>query len=54
MQPGFAELPDVMAAEKIGTWLADTTDWRATGLLPSPLAGRDGNLEFLLGARRNG
>jgi 23S rRNA (cytidine1920-2'-O)/16S rRNA (cytidine1409-2'-O)-methyltransferase len=42
------------AAEAIAAWLADATDWRAVGLLPSPLAGGDGNLEFLLGARRNG
>ena len=42
------------AAEAIAVWLGAATDWHAVGLLPSPLAGGDGNLEFLLGARRNG
>jgi len=42
------------ASEGIAAWLADTTDWRAVGLLPSPLVGGDGNVEYLLGARRNG
>ena len=42
------------AAEDISEWLGRSPDWQIAGLLPSPLAGGDGNLEFLLGARRNG
>jgi 23S rRNA (cytidine1920-2'-O)/16S rRNA (cytidine1409-2'-O)-methyltransferase len=39
------------AAEAIAGWLAAETAWRAVELVPSPLAGGDGNQEFLLGAR---
>jgi 23S rRNA (cytidine1920-2'-O)/16S rRNA (cytidine1409-2'-O)-methyltransferase len=38
------------AAEGIVAWLADQQDWSVAGLLPSPVAGGDGNQEFLLGA----
>jgi 23S rRNA (cytidine1920-2'-O)/16S rRNA (cytidine1409-2'-O)-methyltransferase len=40
-------------AEGIAAWLSATQGWRVAGFLPSPLAGGDGNQEFLLGARRN-
>jgi 23S rRNA (cytidine1920-2'-O)/16S rRNA (cytidine1409-2'-O)-methyltransferase len=39
------------AASAITGWLAAETAWRAVELVPSPLAGGDGNQEFLLGAR---
>jgi 23S rRNA (cytidine1920-2'-O)/16S rRNA (cytidine1409-2'-O)-methyltransferase len=33
--------------------LVETAGWRVEGVIPSPIAGGDGNLEFLLGARMN-
>jgi len=33
-------------------WLAGQPGWTIDGLVPSPIAGGDGNREFLLGARR--
>ena len=39
------------AAEEIAAWLEATQGWSVAGLLPSPLAGGDGNQEFLLGAK---
>lgn len=47
---------DIAAAEAaacgVFDWLAAQPGWEAVGLAPSPLAGRGGNREFLLGARR--
>jgi 23S rRNA (cytidine1920-2'-O)/16S rRNA (cytidine1409-2'-O)-methyltransferase len=40
------------AAEGIAAWLEADQGWEVAGLLPSPIAGGDGNREFLLGARR--
>jgi 23S rRNA (cytidine1920-2'-O)/16S rRNA (cytidine1409-2'-O)-methyltransferase len=37
--------------EKIAA-LVDGLGWRVLGVVPSPIAGGDGNIEFLLGARR--
>ena len=31
--------------------LVETAGWRVEGIMPSPIAGGDGNLEFLIGAR---
>jgi 23S rRNA (cytidine1920-2'-O)/16S rRNA (cytidine1409-2'-O)-methyltransferase len=31
--------------------LVETAGWRVDGIMPSPIAGGDGNLEFLIGAR---
>jgi 23S rRNA (cytidine1920-2'-O)/16S rRNA (cytidine1409-2'-O)-methyltransferase len=31
----------------------DSLGWRVTGIMPSPIAGSDGNAEFLLGATRD-
>lgn len=36
-------------AEALATWLGGRDGWRVTGLVPSPIEGGDGNLEFLLG-----
>ncbi|MBH0238121.1 TlyA family RNA methyltransferase [Methylobrevis sp. L22] len=41
------------AAERIADWLGGRDGWRISGLIPSPLAGGDGNEEYLLGARRD-
>lgn len=40
------------AADDIARWLADEMGWAVDGLVESPLAGGDGNREFLLGARK--
>lgn len=41
------------AAERIADWLGGRDGWQICGLIPSPLAGGDGNEEYLLGARRD-
>ena len=38
------------AAEEIARWLAEDRGWSVLGFRPSPIAGGDGNTEFLLGA----
>jgi 23S rRNA (cytidine1920-2'-O)/16S rRNA (cytidine1409-2'-O)-methyltransferase len=40
------------AAEALRDWLSAQPGWAVDGLVPSPIAGGDGNREFLLGARR--
>lgn len=35
-------------AEAVRAWLDEQPDWRAVDLIPSPIAGGDGNHEFLL------
>jgi 23S rRNA (cytidine1920-2'-O)/16S rRNA (cytidine1409-2'-O)-methyltransferase len=42
------------AADDVARWLDGRDGWRVLGLVPSPLAGGDGNREFLLGAVRDG
>ena len=39
------------AAQEIACWI-ETQGWRVIGLIESPIAGGDGNREFLLGATR--
>ncbi len=39
------------SADAIGEWLT-AAGWRVDGIIDSPIAGGDGNHEFLLGARR--
>jgi len=39
-------------AEGIAAWLATEMGWTVDGLIESPIAGGDGNREFLLGVRR--
>jgi 23S rRNA (cytidine1920-2'-O)/16S rRNA (cytidine1409-2'-O)-methyltransferase len=41
------------AVEAVTGWLAAKAGWRVLGVTPSPIAGGSGNLEFLVGARRN-
>lgn len=38
--------------ERIGAWLAARPGWRVRGIVPSPIEGPDGNVEFLIGAER--
>ncbi|MYZ46791.1 TlyA family RNA methyltransferase [Propylenella binzhouense] len=45
--PGLAEA----AAERVAGWLAARSGWTVDALIPSPIAGGDGNREFLLGGR---
>jgi 23S rRNA (cytidine1920-2'-O)/16S rRNA (cytidine1409-2'-O)-methyltransferase len=40
------------AATGIAGWLARAMRWTVDGVIPSPIAGGDGNREFLIGARR--
>lgn len=40
------------AAEDVAAWLGGVPGWEVRGLWPSPLAGGDGNREFLLAAGR--
>ncbi len=42
------------AARSVARWLDGRDGWSVDGLIPSPIAGGDGNREFLLGARRAG
>jgi 23S rRNA (cytidine1920-2'-O)/16S rRNA (cytidine1409-2'-O)-methyltransferase len=39
--------------ERVALWLAAEPGWRVEGLTQSPIRGADGNIEFLLYARRN-
>ena len=40
--------------ESVRDWIAAQPGWRVLGVIPSPIAGGSGNVEFLLGARRDG
>ncbi len=40
------------AAADVAAWLREQPGWRVDGLIPSPIAGGDGNREFLLGSRK--
>jgi 23S rRNA (cytidine1920-2'-O)/16S rRNA (cytidine1409-2'-O)-methyltransferase len=52
---GIVRDPDVRRAvcERIEGWLAARPGWRVLHLIESPIAGGDGNLEFLIGAARD-
>ena len=41
------------AVAKVETFLADS-GWRVAGIVPSPLPGKDGNVEYLIGAQSRG
>ena len=47
---------DAAARDKAGTTIAtllENAGWRVAGLIPSPIEGGDGNLEFLIGAQNS-
>ncbi|HEV7245822.1 MAG TPA: TlyA family RNA methyltransferase [Shinella sp.] len=51
---GLLKDPDsapAVAAE-LERWLVEDMGWTSLGLLPSPITGGDGNVEFLLGGRK--
>lgn len=39
------------AVARVSAWIADQPGWHLVGACPSPIAGADGNEEFLIGAR---
>ena len=39
-------------AAELERWLVEEMGWTSLGLIPSPIAGGDGNVEFLLGGRK--
>lgn len=45
------ETAPAVAAE-LERWLVEDMGWISLGLIPSPIAGGDGNVEFLLGGRK--
>jgi 23S rRNA (cytidine1920-2'-O)/16S rRNA (cytidine1409-2'-O)-methyltransferase len=42
------------AIHRITAWFADDMGWRVDRVVPSPIAGGDGNAEWLIGARKTG
>lgn len=53
---GVVRDPAVHAAvcERISAWLAAQPGWQVLGITPSPITGPEGNVEFLMAARRGG
>ncbi|QRM54543.1 TlyA family RNA methyltransferase [Sinorhizobium sp. BG8] len=45
-----ASAPDVAAS--LEKWLVEEMGWRSLGLVPSPITGGDGNVEYLLGGTK--
>lgn len=41
------------AIDTVSGWLTGQAGWHVLGVIPSPLTGGDGNVEFLIGATRN-
>lgn len=41
-----------VVAESLKTWLETDMGWQALGLIPSPIAGGDGNIEYLLAGKK--
>ena len=39
-------------AAELERWLTEDMGWQSLGLIPSPITGGDGNIEFLLGGRK--
>jgi 23S rRNA (cytidine1920-2'-O)/16S rRNA (cytidine1409-2'-O)-methyltransferase len=54
LKKGIVREPAVHAAvcDDLSAFV-DSLGWRVTGIIPSPIAGGDGNAEFLLGAARD-
>lgn len=52
VKPGYANTYGV--AEDIDAWLNAQPGWRSTGWIESPIAGGDGNREFLIGGVMEG
>jgi 23S rRNA (cytidine1920-2'-O)/16S rRNA (cytidine1409-2'-O)-methyltransferase len=52
---GVVRDPEVRtrALAAVETWLADQPGWRMLGSIASPITGGSGNVEFLVGARRD-
>ena len=50
---GIVKNPEIArkAADDIEDWISNLPGWRSLGVTTSPIKGRDGNTEFLLGAR---
>ena len=42
----------VEVCELITTWMSDQPGWRVVGVTQSPITGPEGNIEFLMGAKR--
>lgn len=42
------------AVETVRNWIGDQHGWHIVGAMPSPITGGSGNVEYLIGARRNG
>ena len=42
------------AVDKVRGWLVSQPGWRIIGAIPSPIEGGAGNIEYLIGARRDG
>jgi 23S rRNA (cytidine1920-2'-O)/16S rRNA (cytidine1409-2'-O)-methyltransferase len=42
------------AVATVSAWIAGQAGWRVLGVVPSPISGGSGNVEFLLGAIRDG
>jgi 23S rRNA (cytidine1920-2'-O)/16S rRNA (cytidine1409-2'-O)-methyltransferase len=40
-------------ARDLETWLETQPDWTSLGVMPSPIEGGDGNLEYLLAGRKH-
>jgi 23S rRNA (cytidine1920-2'-O)/16S rRNA (cytidine1409-2'-O)-methyltransferase len=51
---GLLKQPETapMIAAKLERWLTDEIGWTSLGIIPSPIAGGDGNQEFLLAGRK--
>jgi 23S rRNA (cytidine1920-2'-O)/16S rRNA (cytidine1409-2'-O)-methyltransferase len=42
------------AVERVKTFIATDLGWRVAGVIPSPIEGGSGNIEYLIGAQRGG
>ena len=40
--------------ETISAWMDEQPGWQVVGVTPSPITGPEGNVEFLIGAVKNG